>query len=145
MIRILKHLLGPLYTLLITVGSYSTSWAYFCTKWKRISFFPSKGKNWTFFKNRKLTFTWLRSVQHYRKWKSKPQSIFLTTHHDRLYPKLLKIFLCYFYEEIMHNSHFAAKKMKENVLNIEYDNNSLKTSSRCVLSIHNNNSSICAM
>ena len=34
----------------------------------------------------------------------------------------------------MHNSHFAAKKMKENVLNIEYHSNSLETSSRYVLS-----------
>ena len=45
----------------------------------------------------------------------------------------------------MHNSHFAAKKMKENVLNIEYHGNSLETSSRCVLSIDNNNLSIWAM
>ena len=40
----------------------------------------------------------------------------------------------------MHNSHFAAKKMKENVLNIEYHGNSLEASSRCVLSIYNNDS-----
>ena len=45
----------------------------------------------------------------------------------------------------MHNSHFAVKKMKENVSNIEYHSNSLETSSRCVLSIHNNNLSIWAM
>ena len=71
--------------------------------------------------------------------------MFLTTYHDRSHPKLEKIFLCYFYQGIMHNSHFAAKKMKENVLNIEYHSNSLdslETSSRCVLSIHNHDSSI---
>ena len=55
-------------------------------------------KMWTyFFKNRKLTSTWLRSIQHHRRWKSKPQSIFLTNYHDRLYPKLEKIILCYSY------------------------------------------------
>ena len=42
----------------------------------------------------------------------------------------------------MHNSHFAAKKMKENVLNIEYHSNSLETSSSCVLSIHNHYSQL---
>ena len=35
----------------------------------------------------------------------------------------------------MHSSHSAEKKMKENVLNMEYHGNSLETSSRCVLSI----------
>ena len=68
--------------------------------------------------------------------------MFLRTYHDRSHPKFEKIFLCYFYEGIMHNSHLAAEKMKENVLNIEYHSNSLGTSSRCVLSIHNNDSSI---
>ena len=38
----------------------------------------------------------------------------------------------------MYNSHLAAEKMKENVLNIEYHNSTLETSLRCVLSIHNN-------
>ena len=42
----------------------------------------------------------------------------------------------------MHDSHFAAKKMNENVLNIEYHSNSLETSSKRVLSIHNNDLSI---
>ena len=74
--------------------------------------------------------------------KKEPQTTFLTTYHDRSYPKFEKIVLCYFYEGIMHNSHFAAQKMKENVLNIEYHSNSLETSSRCVLSIHNNDLSI---
>ena len=41
----------------------------------------------------------------------------------------------------MHNFHFAAQNVKENVLNIEYHSNSLETSSRCILSIHNNDSS----
>ena len=45
----------------------------------------------------------------------------------------------------MHNSHFAAEKMKENVLNIEYHSNSLKTSPGYLLSIHNNDSSIWAI
>ena len=45
----------------------------------------------------------------------------------------------------MHNSQFAAEKMKENVLYMEYHNNSLETSSTYVLSIHNNDSSIWAM
>ena len=59
-----------------------------------------------------------------------------------LYPKLEKTFLWYFYEGIMHNSHLAAKKMKENVLNIEYHDSSLETSLRCVLLTHNNDLSI---
>ena len=71
-----------------------------------------------------------------------PQSIFLTTYHDRLHPKVEKIFLCYFYEGIMHNSHFSAKNMKENVLDMEYHNNSLETSSRGVPQIHDNYLSI---
>ena len=45
----------------------------------------------------------------------------------------------------MHNSHFAAKKMKENFLNIKYHSNSLETSSRYVLFIHDNDSSLWAM
>ena len=51
-------------------------------------------------------------------------------HYDRSHPNHGKIFLCYFSEGIMHNSHLAAEKMKENFLKIEYDNSSLETSSR---------------
>ena len=42
----------------------------------------------------------------------------------------------------MHNSHLADEKMKENVLNIEYHNNGSETSSKRLLSIHNNDLSI---
>ena len=42
----------------------------------------------------------------------------------------------------MHNSHFAAKKIKENVFDTEYHNNSSEIFSRGVLSIHNNDLSI---
>ena len=54
----------------------------------------------------------------------------------------------YFYAIFMKESCIIVilqpKKMKENVLNIEYHGN-LETSSRCVLSIHNNDLSIWAM
>ena len=43
-----------LYTILITIGPYSTIWAYFCTKCEGVSFLPSKGKNWTFFQKSKI-------------------------------------------------------------------------------------------
>ena len=53
--------------------------------------------------------------------------------------------MCYFYEGITHNFHFAAKRMKVNVLNIEYHSNSLETSSRCKLLILHKDWSIWAM
>ena len=96
MIGIENHLLGPLYTIPITVGPNWTIWAYFCTKCEGVSFLPSNGKNGTvFFKNRKLTSIWLRSIQYYRRWRSKSHSTFYRTYHDWLYAKLWKIFLCY--------------------------------------------------
>ena len=49
MICIKTHLLGPLYTIPMTIRSYSTIWAYFFTKYEGVSFFTSKRKNWTFF------------------------------------------------------------------------------------------------
>ena len=53
-----------------------------------------------FFKNRKSTSTWLRSIQHYREWKRKPQSIFLTTYHDRFFQNLKKYFYAIFIKEL---------------------------------------------
>ena len=59
------------------IGPNSTIWAYFCTKCEGVSFLPSNGKNWTGnFKNRKLTSIWLKSIQHYRRWRNKPHSTF---------------------------------------------------------------------
>ena len=130
----------------MTVCPYLMIWAYFWTKCDRVGFLLSKGKNWIFFfKNRKSTSTWLRSIQNYWRWKNKPQSIFLTTYHDGPHPKLEKIFLYYFYDGIMHNYQFEDTKMKENVLNMKYHTNSLETSSRFILSIHKNDSSIWTM
>ena len=54
MIGIENHLLGPLYAIPMTVQPYLTIWVNFCTKCERVSFLPSKGKNWTFFQKSKI-------------------------------------------------------------------------------------------
>ena len=59
-----------------------------------------------FFKNRKLTSTWLKSIQQYWRWKNKSQS-------------MKKYFYAIFIKESCILSSWS-KKMKENVLNIEY-------------------------
>ena len=56
MIGIEKHLLGPLYTIPMTIWPYPTIWANFCTKCERVSFLLFKGKNWTFFQKSKIDF-----------------------------------------------------------------------------------------
>ena len=88
MIGIENHLLGPLYTIPMTVQPYLTIWANFCTKCEQVSFLPSKRKNWTFFsKNRKSTFTWLRSMYHYYESKVHTLKMFLSYYYDIRYSK----------------------------------------------------------
>ena len=66
-------------------GPYSTI---FCTKCERVSFLPSKGKNWTsFFKNRKLISTWLRSMNRYYELKVHTLKMFLSYYYDIQYSK----------------------------------------------------------
>ena len=49
MVGIVNHLLGPLYTIPMMVGSYSTIWAYFNTKYEWVSFLLFKEKYWIVF------------------------------------------------------------------------------------------------
>ena len=88
MIGIKNHLLGPLYTISMTNEPYLTIWAYFWTKCDRVGFLLSKGKNWTFFfKNRKSTSTWLRSINRYYESKVDLLKMFLSYYYDIPYPK----------------------------------------------------------
>ena len=88
MIGIKNHLLGPLYTISMTNEPYLTIWAYFWTKCDRVGFLLSKGKNWTFFfKNRKSTSTWLRSINRYYESKVHLLKMFLSYYYDIPYPK----------------------------------------------------------
>ena len=54
--------------------------------------------------------------------------MFLTTYHDKLYPKFEKLFLCRLYKELFIIL-ILEPKMKEKIWNIEYHTFSLETSS----------------
>ena len=83
-----NHLLGPLYTTTMTVWPYPTIWANFCTKCGGVGFLPFKGKNWTFFfKNRKSTSRWLRSMNRYYESKVHTLKMFLSYYYDIQYSK----------------------------------------------------------
>ena len=93
MIGIENHLLGSLYTIPMTVWPYPTIWANFCTKCEGVSFLPFKGKNWTFFfKNRKSTSTWLRSINRYYESKVHTLKMFLSYYYDIQYSKFFPSF-----------------------------------------------------
>ena len=93
MIGIENHLLGPLYTIPITIWWYLTIWAHFCTKCERVSFLHSKEKNSTFFfKNWKSTSTWLRSINDYYESKVHTLKIFLSYLYDIPYSKYFPSF-----------------------------------------------------
>ena len=121
MIGIENHFLGALYTIPIRIEPYLTIWAYFCTKCERVSFLPSKGKNGTFFfKNRKSTSTWLRSMYRYYESKVHTLKMFLGYYYDSRYSKH---FLCFFWLQNENYAWFLNKnsiKIFFQVLDITY-------------------------
>ena len=120
MVGIGKHLLGPLHTITMTVAPHLTIWAYFFTKCEGISFLASKEKNWTFFKNRKLTSTCFRSTNRYYESKVHTLKMFLSYYYDIQY---LKHFLSFFGLQNENYAWFLNKnriKMFFQVLDITY-------------------------
>merc|ERR1712035_285183 len=103
MIGIKNHLLGPLYTIPITVGPYSTIGVFFSQNVRELAFCLLKEKIELFFKNRKLTSTWPRSINRYYESKVHTLKMFLSYYCDIQYSKHFPSFFgCKM--RIMHNS-----------------------------------------
>ena len=144
-IAIENHLLGPLYTTPMMVWPYPTIWANFCIKCERVSFVPFKGKNWTFFKNRKSTCTWLQSMNHYYESKVHTLKMFLSYYHDIQYSKH---FLSFFWLQNENYAWFLNKnsvKIFLQVLDVTYYNKLLEIWFESMFFISDNAGSIWAM